>query len=1340
MPNKQIKKHVFIVAVFLFVQAILVGQNTFDIGYTGNFGMLFRSGETNNNSSYYTLGWTAVQPSRFLLMRTGIGGCKEMAKTYRPSVGGIGAHSYAYSGQQAFDDGYVLYGTCEAGSFGLTKKTLWIVKTSSTGTIQWSKTYAPGNSSLSIRSISSGPSGFDNTLDIRQTIDSGYVFSCAYDNNTIYLYKVDKAGALQWCKEYGALSSGGLVRQTKDFGYILGGAYQNDVVLIKVNSLGVVQWSNKYGDVVNSNYPLSIAETSDSGYAVCGFSNETGAINKYDLFVFKTNKAGTLQWEKDCGASGMDEFAKDIILDKNGDLVITGVANFDPAGWSTVKRKAYLAKLDINGNFYWERQIGSALESRGLSVMERSVGGYIMGSFETTTQNLKATDANGLIGCNELTVNLPKNSTFIRSVFNATATTQTVVEVDQKLLTAIGGDLLEKNVNCANGCILTVSLGVAICPGASATLTAGGTSCDFTWDPPTGLNSTSGKTVIASPTVTTTYTVTEADCGLTALITVSVVPLPVISVSSNTVICGGGSVVISASGATSYSWSPTPGIGSSTGSTITVNSTTLTTYTVFASSGIGCYDTGYVSVGVSPLPILAISADTIICKGDQSTLSVSGATNFLWSNLNTASTITVSPTVQTTYTVVGTNNVGCSSSAVVTVSVAALPSLTISGPSAICLGKSATIIAGGAPGYSYLWSNAATHIFITVSPTNTTSYTVTATTQIGCKDSVVHTVIVNPLPSLSVAGAEICYGNAVTITAGGSGQNYVWAGGLSFTNTISVSPTSTTSYTVTSTDGNNCSSTAIATVTVNPLPVLQTSPSLAICNGSQTTLTATGAANYLWSTSSTDSSLAVAPNATSNYSVTGTDAKGCSITSVITISVSPVPVAQISGALAICLGNNTTLSASGGTSYLWNNTTMGNVLTINPIVTTTYSVVASTGSCNDTDTYVVTVNPLPLVIVSPDTAICLGNSVTLSVIGSTANYLWSPVISNAATLNVSPIATTNYSVAATDANGCKNNAVVKVTVNSLPIASVSSNTTICAGSTTGLSASGGINYLWNNLSASSLINVAPLTSTTYSVIVTNNNGCTAVASVLVSVDQPPVPSVSNDTSVCEGQPIVLLASGGTSYSWSTGSLSPTIKINTHAGSTKYVVSVFKGVCEIKKSIFVNVFSLPIFNAGSNVTITKGSSIQLNATGGIGYNWSPPTGLSCVNCPDPIASPTETTTYYVTVTNETGCAATDSVVVNVDWICADLFIPNVFSPNADGQNDLFYVYGECVKEVAISIYNQWGERVFEDTGASPYWDGTFRGKELNSDVFAYNAKIILVTGEEISKVGNVTLLK
>ena len=169
--------------------------------------------------------------------------------------------------------------------------------------------------------------------------------------------------------------------------------------------------------------------------------------------------------------------------------------------------------------------------------------------------------------------------------------------------------------------------------------------------------------------------------------------------------------------------------------------------------------------------------------------------------------------------------------------------------------------------------------------------------------------------------------------------------------------------------------------------------------------------------------------------------------------------------------------------------------------------------------------------------------------------------------------------------------------------------------------------------------------------------------------------------------------------------------------------------------------LPIIDAGSTQTITKGQSVTLNGKGGGSYSWLPSTDLKNPNSANPTADPASSTTYTMTVTDVNSCVSSDTITVFVkDLICPDIVIPTAFSPNGDGQNDLLVVKGGCIQTFDLVIFDRWGNKVFESINQANSWDGLYQGSIANSAVFAYILKATLMTGEDVLKKGNITLLK
>ena len=344
-------------------------------------------------------------------------------------------------------------------------------------------------------------------------------------------------------------------------------------------------------------------------------------------------------------------------------------------------------------------------------------------------------------------------------------------------------------------------------------------------------------------------------------------------------------------------------------------------------------------------PNANITGDNIICTGESTTLTASGGGTYLWSTGATTTSITVSPVINTTYRVTVTSSLQCTAVAQITVTVNPLPSVSIQGDLTICVGESTTLTASG--GVAFIWSTGATTASINVNPVSTTQYRVTVTNAQGCTASASASVVVNPLPTVAIQGTSpICVGQSTTLTASG-GTSYLWSTGQT-TAMITVSPASTQQYTVTVTNQNTCSNTGTFNVVVNPLPVVVVTGDNLICRGENTILTASGGTSYLWSTGQTTSSIVVSPTMTTNYTVTVTNSNNCSNTGSRTVTVNPSPNAVITGDTVICVGESTTLTASGGGTYLWSTGATTASIQVTPATTTGYSVtVTNAQGCTD---------------------------------------------------------------------------------------------------------------------------------------------------------------------------------------------------------------------------------------------------------------------------------------------------------------------------------------------------------------------------------------------------------
>jgi hypothetical protein len=768
-----------------------------------------------------------------------------------------------------------------------------------------------------------------------------------------------------------------------------------------------------------------------------------------------------------------------------------------------------------------------------------------------------------------------------------------------------------------------------LCQNETTTLTASG-SDSYLWE--------SGETspdLDVSPDITTTYTVTgtQSDGSTTvANITITVNELPTANAGSDTETCIGTPVTLTASGGETYLWSN----GAQT-ATMTINPINTTTYTVQVFQN-NCSSTDEVTVTVNEVPEVDAGEDQTIFDTESATLTATGTDSYLWSTGETTQSITVNPQLDTSYWVTGTTN-GCEHTDTVTVfSLDDSVNASAGADTGICIGESTILTATG--GTTYLWSTGETTASIEVSPTEITTYTVIAYSLSGTNfedDSVI--VSVNELPVANAGDdVSICFGNSTALTASG-GTTYLWSTGES-TQTIAVNPNNTTTYTVEVFE-NNCSSIDQLVVIISDLPETNAGSNISITEGESTTLTATGADSYVWSTGETTSSINVEPSVTTTYTVVGTNSNGCEFSDSVIVSLGEESVTANAGAnVTICNGESTTLIATGGASYLWSTGETTVSINVNPNESTSYTVTAfnTAATVSDDDSVTVTVNDLPETNAGNDISIFEGDSTILTASGADS-YVWNTG-ETTSSITVNPETTTTYSVIG-NSNGCEfsDNVIVSVETETIN-ANAGANVAICNGENTALTATGGASYLWSTGQTTATIEVSPIATTAYTVTVFSSNGTDSDDdSVTVTVNEVPVADAGNDVAICFGNETTISASGGATYLWNTGETTQNITVNPNS-TTTYTVEVFTSNCSSTDDIIITVNDLPETNAGNNITITEGSSTTLTATGAASYVWSTGETTSSISI-----NPMTTTTYTVTGLSN-GCESIDDVIITV----------------------------------------------------------------------------------------------
>ncbi|MBK8443326.1 MAG: gliding motility-associated C-terminal domain-containing protein [Sphingobacteriales bacterium] len=840
--------------------------------------------------------------------------------------------------------------------------------------------------------------------------------------------------------------------------------------------------------------------------------------------------------------------------------------------------------------------------------------------------------------------------------------------------------------------------------GGSVQLWAsGGTT--YSWSPSNGLSNANISNPTASPSATTTYTVTISNaqgCSDTEQVTVTVND-PVYGSAGvnggNNTICAGGSVQLWASGGTTYSWSPSNGLSNANISNPTASPSATTTYTVTITNANGCSDTEQVIVTVND-PVYGSAGvnggNNTICAGGSVQLWASGGTTYSWSPSNGLSNAnisnpTASPSATTIYTVTITNAQGCSDTEQVTVTVndPVYGSAGVNGGNnTICAGGSVQLWASGGTTYSWSPSNGLSNANIanpTASPSATTTYTVTITNANGCSDTEQVTVTVNE-PVYGSAGVNggnntICAGGSVQLWASG-GTTYSWSpsNGLSNANIANptASPSATTTYTVTISNAQGCSDTEQVTVTVNEPVYGNAGGDGTICAGGSVQLWASGGTTYSWSPSNGLSNANIAnptasPSATTTYTVTISNAQGCSDTEQVTVTVNEPVYGNAGGDGTICAGGSVQLWASGGTTYSWspsNGLSNANIAnpTSSPSATTIYTVtITNANGCSDTEEVTVIVAPASNASAGADVTICEGEDTQLNASGGTT-YSWSPAtgLSNPNIANpiASPSTTTTYTVTVTNAQGCSDTDQVTVTVLPPVVLNAGNDMAVC-GHTAVLQASG--NGYWT-VEPSNGVSISNINDPHATVTVPADgfyafNWNTSGAVCGNSFDQVIVQFGSNPTPANAGPDATTC---GLSYTMNANA--PYVGMGTwigngifsnstdpHATVTVAVPGTYAFTwittnCTCAPSsdlVFITFGQGSGVNAGADQTICAGESVQLNASGGANYSWSPTVGLSNPNIANPVANPAATTTYAVTSTDAGGCVSVDYVTVTVN---------------------------------------------------------------------------------------------
>lgn len=1205
--------------------------------------------------------------------------------------------------KQTADGGYIVTGITQPKSVS----NLILMKLDVGGNLQWVKSF--GNSVSSIG------------MDVQQTSDGGYILTGAIVSPTpyswdVFLLKTDPAGTYQWSKIFTAAGEefANYVEQTKDGGFFLSGYSQwsvhsdADVLAIKTDAAGNVQWSNVYGGSKNdgnaradglSIYAGSAHQTPDGGYAIASETRSFGVNDSVDIWLLKLNSGGSVQWNKTYGGTNNEE--------PRG-MDVTQDGGFAIAGWTMSfgfgEQDVYLLKTDSLGNLNWSKTYGGTNREKGEAVRQSPIdhGYYIDGNSASFNNNFNVdlfdayaikTDSLGITGCNETSpVTIVGSGTPVVTPFTYTITAYPLLPDpvftqnsytpgEYSLCQTIKPDVAQFSAT-------------TVCPWDSTVFTDASTAgygvvTKWKWNFGDGSQVSSQQNPVHTYSASGTYSVTLVIHTTYSCIPDSITKLVIIKDR------------------------PVP--------LFTSNNVCLNNTTIFA---------------------------------DQSTTASGTITNWNWNFGDSNSSSLQNPLH--TYTSAGT-------------------------------------------------------------------YTVTqiVTNSLGCKDTIKHKTVVNPLPAASFSTTTICNGNPTCFTdlstiISGNITGWSWNfsdPGSGSNNTSNIKNpchtfTSSGNYNVTLvvTSDSSCQTTTVLSVIVLPLPIAAfTAPNKCLKDPIVFTDGSTGATQWNWNFGDGSPIITGVQNPSHTYTASGTysvtqmvsSSGNCKDTIVNTITVNPLPVPLFTAPVA-CFNNATIFTDQSATANgiltNWNwNFGDGNISTA-PSPSHTYNtsgifpvtlIVTNSFGCQDSIQKNIVVNPLPAVNFIA-TTVCVGNATCftdLSTIasGTITNWSWNFVDPNSGANNISNsqnpchtfTAAGNYNVilTVTSNNGCQSTINLAVIVKSPPVANFTAPK-ICLNSSSQFTdgSTGETQWAWNfgDGGISSLQNLVHtyLGYGSYSVtlIVSSGVTCNDTTVDTVTVNPLPIVNFAFDT-VCKGKPttfadLSFIPLGNiTAWHWNFGDgdtsmLKNPSHIYSSAGTYTVTLTVTSGKgCSSSAPLTVVVYPLPLANfsfiPGPIVSLTDNIEFKDLSTGGaVHWDWWFGDGdTSAIE--NPLHLYADTGAYAITLAIISNHGCVDTVKHPIEVKDFTFYIPNSFTPNGDGTNELFFGKGIGITEYEMWIFDRWGNSIFycKEQGLPQslpcQWDGTVKGGNnilVQKDVYVWKVHLLNVFGKTYDYIGNVTVMK
>jgi gliding motility-associated-like protein len=657
------------------------------------------------------------------------------------------------------------------------------------------------------------------------------------------------------------------------------------------------------------------------------------------------------------------------------------------------------------------------------------------------------------------------------------------------------------------------------------------------------------------------------------------------------------------------------------------------------------------------------------------------------------------------------------------------------------------------------------------------THTITYTISGSCGDTDTEDIVVNPTddPSFSYAQGSYCLTDpnpSATITGLTGGTFTIDNGGTinPTTGEIDIVASGAGSYTVTYTTNGPCpTSTTFAVTLTSGADATITATGPFCATDAAVNLTAVDAGGTWSGTGITDPNAGTFDPAVAGagtHTITYTISGSCGDTDTEDIVVNAADDASFNYTVtSFCLSDPDPVANITGTTG--GTFTINNGGTINPSTgeidldnpgAGTYTVTYTTnGPCPASTDVVVTITTALNATINHAGPFCEGDA-AVNLSAADAGGTWSGTgitDGNAGTFDPSVAGVGTHTITYTIAGACGSTDQLDITVSPQDDASFSyTSTSLCLNDVNPLpnitGTTGGTFTIDNGGSidaSTGEIDLQASGSGTFTVTYTTSGPCPDVATATITINSAASATITPAGPYCEYMPDVNLVASTPGGVWSgtgiTDSLNGEFSPSNAGPGSHEIIYTLGGLCGGADTITIDVYSAPIASVTPQIaTINYGSFVSLTATGGGTYNWTPSEGLSCNDCADPVASPEVTTTYCVAVA-DSGCFDTACVTIEVEFDCGELYVPNVFTPNSGDVNSLECVMGgACITQLDFRIYNRWGELVFQTSDPDVCWDGTHmrNGKPMSTAVFAYILDATLITGEEINKKGNISLIR